>query len=33
MSRARKKKGDISGNFLGVLSSGGLAVAERREAE
>src|SRR6266581_4213992 len=33
MSRARKKKGEMSGNSLGVLSSGGLAGAERSEGE
>src|SRR5229473_2168723 len=33
MSRARKKKEEMSGNSLGVLSSGGLAVAERSEGE
>ena len=33
MSRARKKKEELNGNFLGVLSSGGLAVAERSEGE
>src|SRR5207245_11337915 len=33
MSRARKKKGGMSGNSLGVLSSGGLAGAERSEGE
>src|SRR5437899_4030119 len=33
MSRARKKKEEMNGNCLGVLSSGGLAVAERSEGE
>src|SRR3989442_7713398 len=33
MSRARKKKEEMNGNSLGVLSSGGLAVAERSEGE
>ncbi|SRR5438309_2517409 len=33
MSRARKKKEELNGNSLGVLSSGGLAVAERSEGE
>src|SRR5450756_329658 len=34
MSRARKKKAEMSGNSLGVvLSPGGLAVAERSEGE
>src|SRR5260370_31158375 len=33
MSRARKKKEEMSGNSLGVLSSGGSAVAERSEGE
>src|ERR1035437_9111426 len=34
MSRARKKKAEMNGNSLGVvLSSGGLAVAERSEGE
>jgi transposase-like protein len=33
MSRARKKKEEMNGNFLGVLSSGGLAGAERSEGE
>jgi transposase len=33
MSRARKKKEEMSGNSLDVLSSGGLAVAERSEGE
>jgi len=33
MSRARKKKEEMSGNSLGVFSSGGLAVAERSEGE
>src|SRR6266849_1755608 len=34
MSRARKKKAEMSGNFLGVvLSPGGLAGAERSEGE
>src|SRR5258708_20250907 len=33
MSRARKNKGEMNGNSLGVLSSGGLAVAERSEGE
>jgi transposase len=34
MSRARKKKAEMSGNSLGVvLSSGGLAGAERSEGE
>jgi transposase len=33
-SRARKKKGEMNGNSLGVvLSPGGLAVAERSEGE
>src|ERR1017187_7991791 len=31
MSRERKKKGEMSGNFLGVLPSGALAGAERSE--
>jgi transposase len=31
MSRARKKKGEMSGNSLGVLPSGALAAAERSE--
>jgi transposase len=33
MSRARKKKEEMSGNSLGVLSSGALAGAERSEGE
>src|SRR6267143_6911894 len=33
MSRARRKKKEMNGNSLGVLSSGGLAVAERSEGE
>ena len=33
MSRARKKKKEMNGNSLGVLSSGGLVVAERSEGE
>src|SRR5882724_4726689 len=33
MSRARKKKAEMSGNSLGVLSSGALAGAERSEGE
>jgi transposase len=33
MSRARKKKEEMNGNSLGVLSSGGLAGAERSEGE
>src|SRR6266849_10613894 len=33
MSRARKKKGEMSGNSLGVGFSGGLAGAERSEGE
>src|SRR6267143_1797507 len=32
-SRARKKQTEMNGNSLGVLSSGGLAVAERSEGE
>src|ERR1700687_13260 len=33
MSRARKKKEEMNGNSLGVLSSGALAGAERSEGE
>jgi hypothetical protein len=33
MSRARKKKEEMSGNSLGVLSSGALAGAERSGGE
>jgi len=33
MSRARKKKGEMSGNSLGVLPSGALAAAERSGVE
>ncbi|SRR6266851_2901457 len=33
MSRARRKKEEMNGNSLGVLSSGELAVAERSEGE
>jgi transposase-like protein len=33
MSRARKKKREMTGNSLGVLSSGGLAGAERSAGE
>ena len=33
MSRARKKKAEMNGNSLGVLSSGALAGAERSEGE
>src|SRR2546422_3757347 len=33
MRRARKKKEELNGNSLGVLSSGGLAFAERSEGE
>jgi transposase-like protein len=33
MSRARKKKEEMNGNSLGVLSSWGLAAAERSEGE
>jgi transposase len=33
MSRARKKKEEMNGNSLGVLSSGGLAGAERSGGE
>src|SRR5437899_7435204 len=33
MSRAMKKKEEMNGNSLGVLSSGGLAVLERSEGE
>src|SRR2546422_6596445 len=33
MSGARKKKEELNGNSLGVLSSGVLAAAERREGE
>jgi transposase len=33
MSRARKKKGEMSGNFLGVVSPGVLAGTERSEPQ
>jgi transposase len=33
MSRARKKKGEMNGNSLGVLPSGALAAAERSGGE
>jgi hypothetical protein len=33
MSRARKKKAEMTGIFLGLLSPGGLAGAERSEGE
>ena len=33
MSRARNKKVEMTGNFLGALPSGGLAGAERSEGE